>query len=329
VLRIVFTPEDVGRVRVVENLDPMWEIVLSLHQMGARHSRTSPYRNWAGWVRTVARDRLAPVVAGLYELAPPQRYFPDFLTPAPASTSLKAAIDNVLHVPKARLRSEMAKANGTSHRSSWLAGVAAGEPRQLLWLGSALRTYHDHALAPFHDQIATQFDDHRRSIIQRLVSGGVHALLGTLARGIRWTPPVLSADYPADLTIDLAGRGLTLVPSFFCRGTPVTLANTELDPVLVYPINPPPHWMQPTDIRDGADRHLAALIGGPRAALLRALTSPLGTTRLAARTGLSLSSTSEHTTILRNSGLVRSTRSGRHVVHSLTPLGQRMLAGGH
>ncbi|MEQ4207476.1 ArsR family transcriptional regulator [Actinopolymorpha sp. B9G3] len=326
---MVFTPDDMGRVRVTEDLDPMWEIVLSLHQMGARHTRASPYREWAGWVRTVARGRLAPVVAGLYELAPPQRYFPDFLTPAPTSTNLEAGIDEVLHVPRARLRSEMAKANGVSSRSSWLAGVAAGEPRQLRWLGSALRTYHDLALAQFHDQIATQLDDHRRGITRRMLSGGVHALLGSLARGIRWTPPVLTADYPADLTIDLGGRGLTLVPSFFCRGTPVTLANAELDPVLVYPIGPPPHWMQPTDIRDGTDRHLAALIGGPRAALLRALTSPLGTTRLAARTGLSLSSTSEHTAILRNSGLVRSTRSGRYVVHSLTPLGQRMLAGGH
>ncbi len=327
-LRIVFTPEDMARVRVAENLDPMWEIVLSLHQMGARHSRTSPYRNWATWVRTVARDRLAPVVSGLYELAPPQRYFPDFLTPAPASASLEAGIGGVLQVPKARLRSELAKANGPSRRSPWLAGVAAGEPRQLRWLASALRTYHDHALAPFHNQIATQLDAHRRRITQRLLSGGVHILLESLSRGIRWTPPVLTAEYPADLTIDLAGRGVTLVPSFFCRDTPVTLANVELDPVLVYPMAPPSHWMQPTDVHEGTDRHLAALIGGPRAALLRALTTPLGTTRLAARAGLSLSSASEHTTILRNSGLVTSTRNGRHVVHSLTPLGEHMLAGG-
>ncbi|MEQ7128589.1 hypothetical protein ABN034_29195 [Actinopolymorpha sp. B11F2] len=327
-LRIVFTGEDLARVRVNENVDPMWEIVLSLHQIGTRPAAANPYRNWASWARTVARERLAPVVAGLYELAPPQRYFPDFLTPAPTSTRLEAGIDAVLHVPGARLRTEMEKANGVSRRSTWLAGVAAGEPRTLRCLASALRTYYNHTLAPFHNQITTQLDDHRREMTQRLVSGGVHALLASLPGGIRWTPPVLTADYPADLDIDLGGRGLTLVPSFFCRGTPVTLANIDLDPVLVYPTDPPTHWMQPNDIHAGTDRHLAALIGGPRAALLRALTTPAGTTRLAARTGLSMSSTSEHTAILRNSGLVRSTRNGRHVVHTLTPLGQNMLAGG-
>ncbi|TDE60312.1 hypothetical protein E1295_00240 [Nonomuraea mesophila] len=38
----------------------------------------------------------------------------------------------------------------------------------------------------------------------------------------------------------------------------MTLANVELDPVLVYPLDPPRHWMQPPDRGDGTDRHLAA-----------------------------------------------------------------------
>ncbi|MEO3888879.1 helix-turn-helix domain-containing protein [Nonomuraea sp. B5E05] len=93
----------------------------------------------------------------------------------------------------------------------------------------------------------------------------------------------------------------------------MTLANVELDPILVYPIDPPQHWMQPNDHNSGTDRHLTALIGGPRTALLRAFTVPTGATQLAARTGMSLSSTSEHTAILRNCGLVTSTRNGRYV----------------
>lgn len=327
-LRIVFSSEDMARIRVAENLDPMWEIILSLHQLGVRHSRTSPYRSWASLVRTMARERLAPIVSRLYELAPPERYFPDFLTPAPTSDSLEAGIDAVLHVPKQRLRSEMARAKGVPRQSSWLSGIAAGEPRQLRWLASAFRTYDTYALAPYREQMAAQLDDHRRVVAQRIVRGGAEAMLTNLGKDVQWTPPVLTARYPADLTIDLGGRGLTLIPSFFCEGLPVTLANVELDPVLVYPINPPPQWMQPDEFVEGTDRHLAALIGAPRAALLRALTRPLDTTRLAARTGLSLSSTSEHTAILRNSGLVRSTRKGRHVVHTLTPLGRRILAGG-
>lgn len=325
-LRIVFTPEDLARVRIAERPDPMWEMVLSLHQLCAS-SRGNPYRQWAGWVRTVSRDRIAPAARALCQLTPPQRYFPDFVTPAPTSADIDAGIDEVLHTPRSRLRSELDKAHGTRSGASWLAGLAAGEPRQLRRLASAMRVYHDAALAPFHDSIVRHVDDHRRAVAERLVSGGVTAALGSLSGCLRWTPPVLTAAYPADLDVDLAGRGLTLVPSFFCHGAPVTLANAGLDPVLVYPIGPSAHWMQPTGRHDRADPHLAALVGAPRASLLQALTAAHGTTRLAALVGQSLSSTSEHTAVLRNAGLVASTRRGRHVVHTLTPLGRSVLAG--
>jgi DNA-binding transcriptional ArsR family regulator len=329
-LRLVFTPEDLARVRVTQQVDPMWEIVLSLHQLGVRqHPCDSPYRNWAALIRSMARDQVAPAAAALYELVPPQRYFPDFVTPVPPSTSLEQGIDAVLHVPRSRLSYEMARANTKTSESAWLAGIAAGEPRPLGRLASALRTYHRLALEPFHDQIVTQLDCHRHSITQRLATGGVHAMLDNLAPSVSWKSPVLSAPYPADLTIELAGRGLTLVPSFFCQGAPVSVVNRELDPILVYPIDPPLHWMQPADRSTGMDRHLATLIGLSRATLLGALTVPLTTSQLAARAGLPLSSTSEHTKILRNCGLVASTRQGRHVMHSLTPLGRQILAGGH
>jgi DNA-binding transcriptional ArsR family regulator len=135
---------------------------------------------------------------------------------------------------------------------------------------------------------------------------------------------VLSAPYPVDLTLELDGRGTMVVPSFFCRGAPVTLADASLDPVLVYPTDPPADWAQPSGPARREDRHLAALIGEPRARLLRALTSPAGTGELAARVGMSASSASEHATVLRNAGLIRSTRRHRRVVHELTPLGRNL-----
>lgn len=329
-LRIAFTLADVGRVRIADHLDPMWEIVLSLHQLGARQDRTSPFRGWATWMRTIARQRVGSVAAGLYDLAPPRRYFPDFLTPVPTNACLDEAVDAVLRVPRARLSRELARAIGDPHRSPWPAGIAAAKPRHLRRLGAALHSYHTNALAPFHDQITAQLAAHRRNLTRRLADGGVDAVLRNLAPGIRWEPPVLTAPYPAELDLKLAGRGITLIPSFFCQGNPVTLADPELDPVLVYPINPPRHWMQPqTGAGDGIDRHLAALVGTPRAALLKALVMPLDTTQLAARAGISLSSTSEHTAILRECGLVTSFRDGRHMIHCLTPLARHVLTGNH
>jgi len=52
----------------------------------------------------------------------------------------------------------------------------------------------------------------------------------------RWRWPVLEAPYPLDKDVHLAGRGLLLVPSYFCRRMPVTFADPGLPPVLVYPI---------------------------------------------------------------------------------------------
>lgn len=325
-LRIAFTADDLARVKIADHPDPMWEIVLSLHQLRAP-GRGNPYWHWAGWVRTMAPDRIAPAANVLYKVAPPQRYFPDFVTPAPSSVDIDTGIDQVLHTPRTRLRSELDKARDSGARAPWSAELAAGNPRQLRRLGSAMRTYYDEALAPFHDRIVTHVDAHRRALTEHLAANGVAATLGKLSSCLRWTPPILATEYPADLDVNLAGRGLTLVPSLFCHGAPVTLANADLDPVLVYPIDPPERWMQPLTSHEGTDSHLAALIGTPRASLLRALTTPHGTTRLARLVGQSLSSTSEHTAVLCKAGLVTSTRSGRRVLHSLTPLGHSMLAG--
>ena len=70
---------------------------------------------------------------------------------------------------------------------------------------------------------------------------------------------------------------------------------------------------------------LAILIGSTRAAVLRALAEPCGTADLAATTGISAASASEHAKALRDADLVQTRREGRWVRHSLTPLGRTML----
>ena len=49
---------------------------------------------------------------------------------------------------------------------------------------------------------------------------------------------------------------------------------------------------------------------------------------LARAAGVSLASASEHATVLRNAGLITSRREGRRVSHTITWLGQQLLAGG-
>nr|BFE74634.1 hypothetical protein GCM10020092_079350 [Actinoplanes digitatis] len=75
-LRIHFTAEDVGRVRVQSQPDPMWETVLSIFRLQDR-GLPLVFHEWRRTAAlTCSRDDLAmlrPLIHG--------GYFPDFLTP--------------------------------------------------------------------------------------------------------------------------------------------------------------------------------------------------------------------------------------------------------
>ena len=95
-------------------------------------------------------------------------------------------------------------------------------------------------------------------------------------------------------------------------------------PAVIYPARGI-HGLWQEDVRSSED--LARLIGRTRAALLAALTAPASTTGLAARTGIPVSSVSEHLAVLRANGLISTTRTGRFLLHQRTPLGLALAAG--
>jgi DNA-binding transcriptional ArsR family regulator len=156
-----------------------------------------------------------------------------------------------------------------------------------------------------------------------LLGQGVDGLLSNLHHSIRWSNPTLAADYPYDHSIDLAGRGLTLVPAHFCWGAPVTFIDGELMPVLVYPAD---GGLVEIQRASAADR-LGRLIGGTRARLLAEVELASSTTRLAHQLNISAPAVSQHIGVLRAAGLVCTTRTGLSVRHALTPLGRDLLAG--
>ena len=74
--------------------------------------------------------------------------------------------------------------------------------------------------------------------------------------------------------------------------------------------------------RGGLDR----LVGANRAALLRLLDQPLGTTHLAASCGLPVGAVGNHLRVLLDAGVVARRRSGRHVLYWRTALGEALIA---
>jgi DNA-binding transcriptional ArsR family regulator len=189
----------------------------------------------------------------------------------------------------------------------------------LVW---ALRRHFDLALAPHWAQIRDELAADHASRTRQATRGGLERMLGGFGPSVRWRWPYLEADYPREHRIDLAGRGLTLIPSYFCTGTVVTLIDPELRPVLVYPAI---RQVADPAALDRALWRLTGVLSRTRASILVALRVPLSTSDLASTIGMSLASASQQVTLLRKAGLVTSTRHGQAVIHALTPLGKALL----
>ncbi|MGW1715914.1 ArsR/SmtB family transcription factor [Streptomyces sp. NPDC002156] len=321
-LNIYFSAEDLGRVRLAPAPDPAWEMLLSLHALGG-----SPDHIVFGPWRATVPDPLDPSISLLRRLAPPRGYSPDFLTPG-AGTTLESAVDAITSVDRTRLRSELALLPARRQATPWIRRLAQGEPETMRGLGSAVRRYHQRVLGrPWH-RIRTVIEGERALRARDLLDGGVERLLGSIHPLARWEPPVLRVDYPVRQDLVLNGRGLLLIPSYFCWGRPITLRDGDLNPVLVYPAN---RSLQLLTDDSGTPRPaaLGRLLGRTRAALLEEIAASDGTTggELARRLSISTASASEHTATMRDANLIISQRVKNTVWHTLTPLGQALLEG--
>jgi DNA-binding transcriptional ArsR family regulator len=315
-LRVHFTPDDLTRVRIAQEPDPLWEIVLSLHRL--RGPAGAPV--FTAW-RRKARTRIGPAVKMLLPLVPPTGYFADFLTPAESAAGLEHGIEAVMSTPRARVRTDLARLT-TSAQPEWVTALAAGgaaAARAMTLLGNALRDYYNAVVAPDLPLIRAHVESDRARRVRAVLAGGCEALLLGLRPLVRWQPPVLYVDYPVDQDLHLNGRGLLLVPSFFCSGRPVTLLDADLPPVLIYAVD--------HDVPSSDDQVLGSLLGRTRAALLRRIDATCTTTELARWLEVSPASVSQHTAVLRNAGLISTRRDGGSVLHSLTPLGIALLSG--
>ncbi|GAA3810398.1 winged helix-turn-helix domain-containing protein [Streptomyces coacervatus] len=324
-LRIHCTARDLETIRIAHGPDPLWEIVCSLCRLQDRDGRIA-FGAWrreaTGRIRRGGEARDA--VRALCELVPRSRYFPDFLTPPPVPQTggVHAGIDRVLSTPRGRLRTEIGLL--TIHAGAPAAAdeLARGEVAALERLGSELLTYHEVFVGPVWQRIETAVaaDVAWRSGV--LATGGVRALLETFRPMISWQAPVMEVDYPVDRDLRLEGRGLLLVPSYFCWRRPVSLLDEALLPVLVYPVDKTVVPDTPT-----APDQLARLLGPTRAALLyeTATRGFASTSALAGTVVVSVPSASQQLGVLREAGLVTSRRDGKYVLHSVTPLGLRLL----
>lgn len=325
-LRIHFTKADLAQVVVAASPDPMWETVLACQLLTQGVPTKSTHARWYRHARSsilVPRDALQM----LHAIAPPVSYFPDFLTPAEPVRDLPTGLALLRTTPRERLAHDIGRAGRKRTLPDWAWRLADGDQHQLDELGRAIRLLHDTLVAPAWTTVRADAERDRGHRIWAMRTGGNEALLNSLRPSLVWDPPVLHADYPTMTDIHLDGRGLRLIPTHFCSRHPIALADPELPPTVVYgTAHSPAAAPKPTSAK--REKTLSALVGRTRARILNTLAAaPATTGELAECLQLSPATISEHTTVLRNAGLVHSQRHGVNVVHLTTPLGTAVRTG--
>ncbi|MEH1128613.1 ArsR/SmtB family transcription factor [Micromonospora sp. CPCC 206061] len=311
-LRIVFSRDDVARTRVAPGADPLWELVLSLHLL-RRPSLDPVLAGWRGGVREGLRGHAE--MRSFYAINPSNGYFPDFLTPHDGIHGLDAGLDAIRSTPKRRIHHELSLIDSPP------SGLARGEVPAVVQLTDAMKRYQEIAITPYLPQIRTAVEADRARRARTMLDSGAEGLLTGLHPGIQWGGGVLEvSNYPTSRELRLDGRGLLLVPSFFCCGAAITLVDPTLPPVLVYPVDRLGGLASRAS--GGA---LAALVGRTRAQVLEVVGDGALTSEVARRLGISPAAASQHTTVLRNAGLLLSQRDRNTVRHMVTPLGRALL----
>jgi DNA-binding transcriptional ArsR family regulator len=324
-LRIHFTPQDLQNVRVARQPDPLWELICSVCRLETGQGQLE-FGEW----RRSARARLAVDQAAHRALDPVRRlipasgYIPDFLTPPVTGEGLAAGLEQVRATPRTRLVHDLSRLAESRPLPDWAATLGRPGSDSLTLLAGALGRSFRTLLEPYWPLIRTAVAGDVDLRTRTLLDGGTQALLEGLAPLAHWQAPVLEVDYPVRRDLHLEGRGLLLVPSYFCWRRPTALADPGLDPVLVYPVAKPPLDVVRT-VEDGLEK----LLGRTRATVLSAVAGPSARTssEVAEAVGISLPSVSYQIGVLRDGGLVASHRDGKYVLHTATPLGRRLIVG--
>ncbi|MFG2006251.1 ArsR/SmtB family transcription factor [Spirillospora sp. NPDC048911] len=329
-MRLFFGLEDLARVRIVATLGPLAETMLALELLG-RPVRRALFDPW----RRQSRRRLTPDGVELARaLAPAGRVSFDLFSLLGRKESLEEGLDRLAATPHRLLRAEL-EAVGTQHLCRWpLRDLLDHDDRQRRRaMEHTLAACHDATVRPYWPRIRARVESEAVAMARSYAGEGLEGLLVGRWPGVTWCPLVLEVSNPQcrmSCDVHLQGRGLTIVPAFFC--TDPFLAAAADGSAVFLPVPTPP--TMPTAAAlwrpsgTGPVHELAALLGGTRAAVLAAAAPGRTTGEIARHLDISPASASQHTAVLREAGLLTSRREANTVLHTLTPTGRALLDRG-
>jgi DNA-binding transcriptional ArsR family regulator len=266
------------------------------------------------WIERV-RGALSGLPLGLpLALVPPDGYIPDFLSPPPVGPhgDIRDELAQIRATPRSQVRRELGFMSGTPPAIPSL-------PR----LVDTLAAYWERAVEPDWPRIRAFLQADIQYRARTLIERGPAALFDDLHPTTRWHGDRLTVEMIFEGEVELAGRGLLLVPSAFLWTRPFTIVNEPWQPTVIYPARGiGTVWEDP----EGGTA-LAPLIGATRARVLAACDAPTSTTELARRLTLTPGAVSQHLKVLRGAGLVSAQRAGRAVLYARSSTGDALLGG--
>ena len=291
----------------------LWEVLAGLRIL-RDPGVPAVHRRWA------ARARAGVDEGGLLWrlVAPSGGYTPDFLTPVPAGldADLARELAGLRATPPSVVREHLRLAGRAE-------GVLHDDPvTGLARLADEIAEYWAIAIAPDWPRMRALLDAEVQRRARRLAENGSAAILNDLHPGVTWQSGELSIDQPHCTAADVpSGAGLILIPSVFVWPSVLTVTAGEV-PQLAYPARGVATLWERSSRESDA---LTALLGRGRARLLIELASPLSTTELARRTGITPGGVSQHLTTLRAAGLVVTHRRGRSLLNTRTEVAEALL----
>lgn len=315
VLRIHFSQRDLLQTRLAAGVEPSWELLLSVREL--LHGDSPPHI--VGWRRSLDPTGSTSALRLINSLRSDGLRH-GLLAGPDSSPCRRASAGKVAPRPKLAGRPpdpavalEMLLTNSAHFRATVKHELHA-----------LIEAYWRDALRPYWPQIRAAVQTDLSVRVNQFAYGGIEQCLMQLHPLVRWKAPLLEVPFGDDADEDMAldGRGMRLVPSFFCRRPLTALSDPGAQPVLVFAVDRRVTVPDTKPARGGMAA-LQKLVGHTRAKVLAAIAiNPCTTTQLASNLAVSAASVSQHAAVLRKAGLITSHRNGSYVVHAITPIGK-------
>ena len=321
-IEYIFRPEDLARTRFA--ISPLWETAAAIRALrdpsvGSLH---------LPWVKRI-RPHLKEMDLSLpLALLPRKGYIADFLTPPPIS-------------PLMSFEDELELIRATSpdlvrHDVNLL--IEDGSPRDTLQpylddpaesvqrLADVLEEFWRVAMEPDWSRIQSLLEADILYRSRRQAEGGLDLLFSDLHGEVKWGGEVLTIQCTCAVpNLDLAGRGLVLVPTAFSPHKTSAMTEEPWQPTVIYPARGVALLWEEAE---QAPEALAKVVGRSRAALLADLSAPRTTTDLAQRLDMTPGGVSQHLSVLKDSGFVTARRNGRAVLYCRSELADQLVTTG-